>query len=343
MAVYSAITGPGIRIYTTKPALSVIIPTYNRKESLRTTLQALAHQTYPAEQFEVVVVSDGSTDGTNAFLREYAVNTLHTLRIIVQANGGPARARNRGIELAQGDIIIFLDDDVEARPTFLAAHAAHHERDDKVVVIGPMLPDPARRSQEPPWVAWEHAMLEKQYANWRNGVWKGAGPNHFYTGNASLRREHILAVGGFDETFTRQEDVELAYRMARERDVHFLFDPGAIGIHRPVRNFASWLRVPYAYGQLDVVRARRGDASWDVVRHAYYARSRVTRMLASLVLRFPRVAKPLRSLLLLGTQACYRLGYRDGTIGGLSVVYNLRYLEGARAEMEAGLPFPLWV
>jgi glycosyltransferase involved in cell wall biosynthesis len=313
--------------------LSVVIPTFNRKESLQKTLDGLARQTYLQSQFEAVVVSDGSTDGTDQMLAEYARTAPYTLRPISQPNGGPARARNHGIREACGEVVVFLDDDVEPAPEFLAVHAAHHRTQKTTVVIAPMLPDPALLWQEPPWIAWEHAMLEKQYTAWRTGEWEGCGPHHFYSGNASLRRAHLLAAGGFDEQFPRQEDVELAVRLEKQCGVQFVYEPKARGIHRPQRRFASWLAVPFAYGQLDVVRARRGDVSWDVVRHGYHARNQVTRLLARIVIAAPGLGTPLRGLLLPAAKLAYRLRRAGPAFAALSVIYNLRYLEGAGQEI----------
>ena len=317
------------------PFLSVVIPTFNRKDSLRRTLDGLARQTYPGESFEVVVVSDGSTDGTDGFLAEYAPASPYILRPIFQSNGGPARARNHGVAEARGEVIVFLDDDVEPTPAFLTLHAAHHRVSDQKVVIAPMLPDPGLRWREPCWIGWEHAMLGKQYNAWRTGEWAGCGPNHFYSGNASVRRAHLRAVGGFDEQFPRQEDVELAYRLQAQRGVEFVYDPNARGIHRPQRRFASWLAVPCAYGRLDVVRARRGDVPWETVRHGYHARNILTRLLASLTLAVPALSLPLRASLLLAAKAAYRLHLRHAAFAALSVIYNLRYLEGVRQELGA--------
>lgn len=317
------------------PFLSVVIPTYNRKDSLRRTLDGLACHTCPHEFFEVVVVSDGSADGTDDFLTEYARASSYPLRPIFQANSGPACARNHGVAEARGEVIVFLDDDVEPIPEFLAFHAAHHQTEDEEVVIAPMLPDPALRWREPCWIAWEHAMLEKQYSAWRTGEWPGCGPNHFYSGNASLRREHLQAVGGFDEQFPRQEDVELAYRLQSRCGVHFVYDAEARGIHRPHRRFASWLAVPFAYGRLDVIRARRGDVPWEAVRHGYHARNILTRLLASLTLAVPLLSLPLRASLLLTAKSAYCLRLRHAAFAALSVIYNLRYLEGVRQELGA--------
>ena len=321
------------RIGAGGPSLSVVIPTFNREGSLQKTLDGLARQTYPVGQFEAVVVSDGSTDGTDALLARYAETAPYALRAVSQPNGGPARARNNGIEHARGEAVVFLDDDVEPSPEFLAVHAAHHVHRNNTVVIGPMLPDPALLWREPAWIAWEHAMLEKQYSAWRTGEWDGCGPHHFYSGNASVRREHLIAVGGFDEQFPRQEDVELAVRLEKKRGVQFRYAPDARGTHRPQRRFASWLAVPLAYGSLDVVRARRGDTSWDTVRHGYHARNKVTQALARAVLAAPILGGPLRALLLPAAQAMYRLHRAGAAFAALSVIYNICYLEGAQAEI----------
>ena len=316
--------------------LSVVIPTFNRKDSLKKTLDGLTHQTYPAAQFEAVVVSDGSTDGTDEMLTAYAKTVPYTLRVVSQPNGGPARARNNGIENAHGEVVVFLDDDVEPAPEFLSVHAAHHAGQESTVVIAPMLPDPALLWREPCWIAWEHAMLEKQYAAWRTGEWDGCGPHHFYSGNASVKRVHLITVGGFDEQFPRQEDVELAVRLEKERGVHFVYAPEAVGIHRPQRRWESWLAVPLAYGRLDVVRARRGDAAWDTVRYGYHARNGATRLLARMVLAVPAFGQPVRSLLLPAARLMYRLRRAGPAFAALSVIYNLRYLEGAQSELGQG-------
>jgi glycosyltransferase involved in cell wall biosynthesis len=313
--------------------LSIVIPTWNRRASLQVTLDGLARQDYPCSQFEVLVVSDGSADGTDEFVRGYAAHVPYALFLLTQSNAGPARARNRGIEAAQGEIVVFLDDDVEPCPHFLSAHARHHERRENTVVIGPLSPDPAAARREPPWIAWEHAMLQKQYVGWATGFFTEVNPGNFYSGNASVRRAQLLAVGGYDEAFTRQEDVELACRLQRQFHPDFVFDPEADALHRPRRSWASWLAVPLAYGRLDVVRARRGDASWDVVREGYHARKRATQTLARVTWAVPCVAAPLRGLLRLAAVAAHRLGRVHTGFAALSVIYNLRYLDGAASEM----------
>jgi glycosyltransferase involved in cell wall biosynthesis len=327
------------------PFLSVVVPTYNRRDSLRSCLDGLARQTFDPARFEVVVVSDGATDGSEAMVAGIAPLLPFRLNLVRQVNGGPSKARNRGVREARGEVVILLDDDMEPLPEFLAEHAARHEHCEDLVVIGPMLPDPARCAAEPVWIAWEHAMLGRQYRAWETGEWGGAGPNHFYSGNASLRREHILAVGGFDESFTRQEDVELAFRMQRARGVRFAFHAAAAGLHRPDRTFEAWERVPYAYGRLDVERARRGDGeAWRVVSDGYRRRNALTRGVARLALTSPRASALIRARLRAAAERTYARRPDPSRADGrhaqaafalLSALYNTRYVEGARAALDA--------
>jgi glycosyltransferase involved in cell wall biosynthesis len=315
------------------PYLSVVVPTYNRKDLLCVTLGALARQVYPPDRFEVVTVSDGSSDGTNEMVTEYAREAPYRLRLIRQDNAGVARARNRGIHEATGEVIVFLDDDIEVVPEFLAAHAAHYVPDDNAAVVGCIAPDLQRRHKEPPWIAWEHAMLERNYRRWRTDGGEAPGPDHFYTGNASVRRADVLRIGGFDESLKRQEDTELAYRLQRVCGVRFVFEATAIGIHRPQRSWVSWLNMAYTYGQFDVACARNGRVPWDRIRDFHRTCSRVTRLLGSVTLACPITAIPLRHLLRFGAQVCCQMRFFRLSIAALSAIYNLRYLEGAQSEL----------
>lgn len=319
--------------------LSVIIPTYNRKESLRITLDGLKRQNFPFDDFEVVVVSDGSTDGTDAMLAEYAAAAPYLLRAVSQENGGPSRARNRGIREAQYDVVVFLDDDVEPTPEFLSRHAAHHRQDEKIAVVGPMSPDPARAAQEPVWIAWEHAKLQEIYTMFRPGGEYAdgpAGPMHFYTGNASVRREWLLATNGFDENYTRQEDVELAVRMQRTCGVAFRFDFAADGLHRPQRTFASWLRIPHAYGAFDAQRIQVGLLNWSDVQKNHAKRNIATRSLASVCLACPFLLPICVALLHRSSLLLYRLRRQGSALSALSALYNICYIATATQARSAG-------
>jgi glycosyltransferase involved in cell wall biosynthesis len=319
-----------------EPFLSIVVPTYKRQTLLHKTLEGLAKQTLPTDTFEVLVVNDGSPDGTQAYL-DGRVGTLpYTLRPIHLPNGGPGRARNTGIQEARGKVIVFLDDDIEPSPECLEIHYNLHQKLEPLVVIGPQRRDLRLGTSEPLWIRWEHQMLEKQYAQFASGAWATAGPNHFYTGNASVRRDLLLAVGGFDEGFTRQEDVELAVRLMKQQQVAFKVDLAANAIHRPDRTFESWLKTPYAYGSLDVIRAQRRDTSWRTIRHAFVARNTLTRLCIKLAIGRPKAGNALKGILkataLFADILFGAVGQKVG-VTLLSVIYNVRYMEGAADQL----------
>ena len=326
-----------------EPFLSIVVPTYKRQALLHKTLEGLAKQTLASAAFEVLVVNDGSPDSTKAYLDERVGTLPYTLRPIHLTNGGPGRARNTGIREAHGKVIVFLDDDIEPSPECLEVHYKLHQNLDPLVVIGPQRRDLRLGSSEPLWIRWEHLMLEKQYSQFASGAWAKAGPNHFYTGNASVRRDLLLAVGGFDEGFTRQEDVELAVRLMKQQQVTFRVELAANAIHRPDRTFESWLKTPYAYGSLDVLRAQRRDTSWRTIRHAFVARNALTRLCIKLAVGRPKVGAVLQATLkgiaLLVDALFGLLGQKLG-IALLSVIYNVRYMEGAVDQL--GDPSALW-
>jgi GT2 family glycosyltransferase len=232
--------------------VSVIVPTFNRKDRLARMLRALDAVIPSGLSLEAVVVVDGATDGTEELLA--TLQTSYPLRVLTQKNAGPGAARNRAIAAATGDILIFLDDDVIPTEGLITHYLEIHRRDPHAVITGPMIAPPGMRLA--PWLQWEADTLQKQYDAMEAGRWAPT-PRQFYTANASTRRADVLAAGGFDERYTRAEDVEMAFRMA-DRGARFYFVPAAAVLHEPDRTFAGWMRVPYEYGRHDVLMARGG-------------------------------------------------------------------------------------
>jgi GT2 family glycosyltransferase len=286
---------------STSPVVSIVIPTYNRLDRLRRVLAALAAQTCPTERFEVVVVSDGSTDGTDDYLAH--AELPYQMTVAAQPNGGPAAARNHGVDLACGRLVLFIDDDVVATPHLVEEHLASHDAaQGDAVVIGPMItpPDFAMR----PWVRWEQAMLYKQYDAMNAGRY-AATFRQFYTGNASLPRTRLVEAGGFDTRFRRAEDVELSYRLDHA-GLQFVWNPRAIGHHYADRSFDSWLRTARDYGVNEVVFGREEgqDPALNRLRAEYRGRHLLVRGMARACVARPAlesiVAAPLRYVALAG-------------------------------------------
>lgn len=307
------------------PELTVIVPTYNRLQRLQQVLAGLAEQTYPAERFAVVVVSDGSSDGTNEYLT--SLTMPFALQAIVQENQGVATARNRGLEEAQAPLVLFLDDDVVPAPTLLAEHLSTHEEEGAgVVVLGPML-TPADHALLP-WVSWEQEMLYKQYEAMIRGEWS-ATARQFYTGNTSLARRYLLAAGGFDPAFHRAEDVELAYRLA-DMNLRFVFNPDAVGLHYAVRSYHSWLQTPYLYGRNDVIFTQEKEQAWLLPKifSEFNGRHPLVRGLTHLCLDQPALSKVCIGLLHGIGSAAYRLGSERVSRLAYSGIFNLRHYQG---------------
>jgi len=101
--------------------LSVVVATFNRREMLSKCLRALKAQDFPRSRFEVIVVVDGSTDGTEDFLKDCDFGPR--LQVLVQENRGLAAARNAGLQAAKQEVVLFLDDDLLCAPNVLSEHA----------------------------------------------------------------------------------------------------------------------------------------------------------------------------------------------------------------------------
>ena len=312
-------------------AVSVILPTYNRLSQLQSVLSGFSAQTYSADAFELVVVSDGATDGTNDFLR--TLQTPYHFRQILQQNQGAAAARNTGIAAAAGKFVLFIDDDVVPGPDLIQEHMRFHQDSnrDNLVVLGPMLtPTDYRLS---PWVAWEQEMLYKQYDAMRQGHWQPTA-RQFYTGNTSLARRYLLKAGGFDTQFRRAEDVELAYRLM-DYDMQFVFAPQAIGYHYADRSFGSWMATPYAYGRNDVTFAQQKGHDWllPTIFSEFHKRHIFIQQLVRHLLDKPRLSK----WVINGFNASAKVGarLRISRFGRMaySCIFNLKYYQGVTDEL----------
>jgi len=203
--------------------LSVVIPSYNRLDALPETLSSLARQSLEASAFEVLVVDDGSSDGTVEWLRQHRGDFPFTLEWIEQGRGGPGAARNRGARAANHGLLLFWDSDMIAAPDALRVHADRHNQGDRLLVAGARRPWPqACRS-----VFSRITILSGPTDHLGNGK-----PTFFevLSSNLSIRRELFLQLGGFDESLRAYEDLDFAYR-AQQAGVSLLFSHEAFGYH----------------------------------------------------------------------------------------------------------------
>jgi glycosyltransferase involved in cell wall biosynthesis len=233
---------------------SVIIPTYNRVTLLRHTLDSLVRQSLPLEQFEVLVVDDGSSDSTAAMVADYRERL--NLRYFFQEDEGwrVAKARNVGVANAKADVCVFIDSGVLLHSGCLRAHIASHETaDGPVAVCGYVygfnennedadlinqaidfddldgtIKGMADRGQ---WLD----VREEFYAKYADEIGDLAAPwIIFWTCNVSAGTEQIRSVGSFDEKFKSWggEDLDLAYRLYCD-GARFTLNRRASSIHCP--------------------------------------------------------------------------------------------------------------
>ncbi|WP_025616728.1 glycosyltransferase [Salinispora cortesiana] len=233
---------------------SVIIPTYNRRRLLSYTLDSLVGQSLPAEWFEVVVVDDGSDDGTGELVGRY--HDRLNLRYFRRENEGwrVAAARNVGIAAARGEVTVLLDSGVLLHSGGLAAHVARHRRDDAPVAaigyvygfntdnqdaeemsaairVGDVDGTIAQFAAAGRWLD----VREEFYARHDDEFHDLPAPwVVFWTCNVSARTAQLRAAGGFDEEFRSWggEDLDLAYRLCRE-GVRIVLERRASSIHYP--------------------------------------------------------------------------------------------------------------
>ncbi len=196
--------------------------TYNRAPLLERVLDACFEQT-TRDEYEVVLVNDGSTDNTPAVIERAKARATCAFTVIDQPNSGLAKGRNAGIAAARGERIIFIDDDVLPIPAFVAEHLRSHRRYPDRIVRGAAINVENFDDLPPP------IYTIKNYSG-----------NYFWTTNVSVPLRTIRAVGGFNETFAEYgwEDIDVGLRL-RFAGVRATFNKHALAYHykpRPRRS-----------------------------------------------------------------------------------------------------------
>jgi len=208
--------------------ISVVIPTFNRRELLEKNLKAIAAQTMPMERIEVIVVNDDGTDDTDEMVN--AFDTPYRLRYIRQKHG-EAVPYNVGGWAAENDFIIFIDDDVIPHPGMLEAVVAAHNRfEGPTAVIGRLRwPDEKKLTPFERYVGDSGILMGTHLIEDPDDV-------HFkfaLGGNFSVSRELFRAAGGydFDLNIYGHIDIEFGYRLKHKHGAHLLYEERAVADH----------------------------------------------------------------------------------------------------------------
>jgi cellulose synthase/poly-beta-1,6-N-acetylglucosamine synthase-like glycosyltransferase len=224
-------------------SVSIIIPTFNGASRIGNCLDALLKQTVGRDA-EILVVNDGSTDNTVEIMARYAA-----VRLISQANAGPAAARNRGALEASGTIILFTDDDCMPMPDWLDAMLAPFNDPDVVGAKG------VYRTRQKRLAA---RFVQIEYEDRYRLMANLPSIDFIDTYSAAFRRDRFLEMGGYDTSFpvACAEDVDLSYRMSA-RGWKMKFVPSAIVYHTHPETLWQYLKKKYKFAFWRVLAVRK--------------------------------------------------------------------------------------
>lgn len=217
-----------------RPELSVLICSYQRRDTLLRCLKTFENQT-ASGRYEIIVVNDGSNDGTREALDAWEARA--PIRIVHRENGGLSAARNSGLEVARGRYVLLVNDDTMAAPDLVEKHlAAHAKHGPARAILGTF---------EQPREALDNALMRMLEATDMVFCYAGLDPNklhdwtRFWTCNVSVGLEDVRKVGGFDETFRHYgcEDTDLAFRLEKECGTRVVFEPAARATHEHILTF----------------------------------------------------------------------------------------------------------
>jgi peptidoglycan/xylan/chitin deacetylase (PgdA/CDA1 family)/glycosyltransferase involved in cell wall biosynthesis len=233
--------------------ISVVIATRDRRDTLLRTLPTVLDQTLDASEFEVIVVVDGSTDGTVAALASLDASNLRRLE---QEHAGPAVARNAALAVATGELVLFLDDDIRCDRDLLDAHLRAHAVGEWIVHgridVAPESPRTLAAASTATWYQDRHEQLLQSAAS--------VSSTGYALANTSLPRRLVVDAGGFDPAIAfPREDFELALRL-RGLGVAFAYQPAARAYEIFVKSTARFARDGRTSGRADVALTRRHPA-----------------------------------------------------------------------------------
>ena len=233
------------------PRVSVVVCTHNGARTLSECLDGLGTIAYP--DFEVIVVSDGSTDATAEIARR------HGFRLIRRERIGLAAARNAGMQAAGGEIVAYIDDDARPDPHWLTYLANSFRQGSWVGVGGPNL-----APEDDGWMAEAvanspggptHVLLSDQEAE------------HIPGCNMAVRRDALQEIGGFDPMFrVAGDDVDLCWRL-RDRGWKLGFDPAAVVWHRRRDSLRAYWRQQRGYGEAEALVERKWPERYNGAGH----------------------------------------------------------------------------
>lgn len=222
------------------PEVTVIVPALNAEATIAACLESLLGQDYPSERYRVIVVDNNSTDNTPSLVCQYPVELAFEKE--VQSRGA---ARNRGVALADTEILAFIDSDCCAERDWLRNLVSPFAEPSVGAVGGTIDSQPAGRSLVEVFLAQIGLRSESQFLPYE--------PKGLPSGNVAYRRDALRKVGVFDDVMTGCEDVDLAWRVQAYGGYQGLFVPNAVVYHRHRSTLPGLYRQYRRYGRDEIV------------------------------------------------------------------------------------------
>lgn len=221
------------------PRISVIIPTLDRPQALQACLEALRESDYERDQYEVIVVDDGSPAPLDRVVGLFAEQL--DIKLLKQENAGPASARNAGAAIARGELLAFTDDDCLPESGWLAALDRRHCAAPAYLIGGRTI----NALDENAYSAASQLVMDFVYSHYN------ADPEraHFFaSNNMAIPKKEFFEIGGFDRRFRTAEDRELCDRW-RHAGLCLSYAPDAAVRHSHDLKLSTFLRQHFRYGR----------------------------------------------------------------------------------------------
>jgi GT2 family glycosyltransferase len=222
-----------------QPFFSIILPTYNRPEQLATCLRSLVCLDYPRDHFEVIVVDDGSKISPKTLVDSFDKQLDITL--LMQANAGPASARNTGAARAKSEFLVFLDDDCTPAPDWLLKLAARFAATPARMIGGKTL----NALSDNPYATASQIIIDFVYTHYNDNPDKA---RFFSSNNMAIPTDQFRALGGFNVTLRTSEDRDLCERWLYH-GYQMSYAPEVLIYHAHALTFRTFWRQHFNYGR----------------------------------------------------------------------------------------------
>lgn len=242
----------------TQYIVSVVVPTFNRRPLLEECLKSLEAQSFPLEDFEVLVMDDGSVDDSKEFLETLKQETPLNLKVFQLNHGGIARARNRGIRESVGGIICFIDDDCTAGTDWIAELVKPFENE-KIGCVGGKV----RAYKTETWT--EKYLEESGFFDQKRFRQK----NCLIAGSSAFRKKVLEELNGYDEHLHSWEDIDVSIRVQLAGH-KIAYQPDAVVYHRHPSSVWAFISKQSGYGRGYVMCHRKYPLKFDPAARATY-------------------------------------------------------------------------